>query len=202
MIGTPPTVVAEATDTIWSPWPPSTIALTSLAEEPVSHGEEGAEAGACRGCRPAEDALLRKAGDVLGHVAHGVERVRDDDQDGVRRAGDHLLGDGRDDALVRGHEVVAAHAGRARVAGGDDDDVGAGGLLVAVRADHRRLVAEDRAGLVDVERLALREVLDDVDENDVGVVATGDLLRGGRADRARADDGDLPALKPGRRACR
>ena len=36
-IGTPPTVVAETTGTIWSPWPPSTIAVTSFTEAPVSH---------------------------------------------------------------------------------------------------------------------------------------------------------------------
>ncbi|MCZ7588508.1 MAG: hypothetical protein M5U27_06550 [Gaiella sp.] len=34
--GTPPTVVADTTGTIWSPWPPSTIAWTSFTEEPVS----------------------------------------------------------------------------------------------------------------------------------------------------------------------
>ena len=34
--GTPPTVVAETTGTIWSPCPPSTIAVTSLTDEPVS----------------------------------------------------------------------------------------------------------------------------------------------------------------------
>ena len=34
--GTPPTVVAETTGTIWSPWPPSTIAWTSFTDEPVS----------------------------------------------------------------------------------------------------------------------------------------------------------------------
>src|SRR5881398_760222 len=35
--GTPPTVVALTTGTIWSPWPPSTIAVTSLTDEPVAH---------------------------------------------------------------------------------------------------------------------------------------------------------------------
>ena len=35
-IGTPPTVVAETTETIWSPWPPSTTAATSLTDAPVS----------------------------------------------------------------------------------------------------------------------------------------------------------------------
>jgi hypothetical protein len=34
--GTPPTVVAETTGTIWSPWPPSTIAVTSFTDDPVS----------------------------------------------------------------------------------------------------------------------------------------------------------------------
>jgi hypothetical protein len=33
--GIPPTVVAETTETIWSPWPPSTIAVTSLTDAPV-----------------------------------------------------------------------------------------------------------------------------------------------------------------------
>jgi hypothetical protein len=35
--GIPPTAVAETTGTIWSPWPPSTIAVTSFVEAPVSH---------------------------------------------------------------------------------------------------------------------------------------------------------------------
>jgi hypothetical protein len=34
--GTPPTVVADTTETIWSPWPPSTTACTSFTDEPVS----------------------------------------------------------------------------------------------------------------------------------------------------------------------
>ena len=50
------------------------------------------------------------------------------------RGGDHLLGHGRDDLLVRRHEVVAAHARLAREAGRDHDDLGARRLVVAVRA--------------------------------------------------------------------
>ena len=112
------------------------------------------------------------------------------------RVRDHLLGDGADDLLVRRDEVVAAHPGLAREAGGDHDDLRAGGLLVAVRARDVRLVAEHGAHLVDVERLALRQVLDDVDEHDVRVVARGQHLRAGRADVAAADDGDLAARSP------
>ena len=67
----------------------------------------------------------------------------------------------------------------------------AGGLLVAVRAGDVRLVAEHGAHLVDVERLALRQALLDVDEDDVGVVARREHLRARRADVPGADDGDL-----------
>ena len=40
MIGTPPTVVADTTETIWSPWPPRTTACTSLTDEPVSQARK------------------------------------------------------------------------------------------------------------------------------------------------------------------
>ena len=83
--GTPPTVVAETTETIWSPWPPSTTALTSFTERAGLPGDERLEAGGVEDARLAEDALLREAGDVLRDVAHRVERVRDDDQDRVGR---------------------------------------------------------------------------------------------------------------------
>src|SRR4030095_8766666 len=76
---------------------------------------------------------------------------------------------------------------------GDHDDVGPRGLLLAVRPDHGRLVAQDGCRLVDVERLALREVRDDVDEDDVGVVAARELTRARGADVPGTDDGDLLA---------
>ena len=104
-----------------------------------------------------------------------------------------LLGDALDDLAVRGEQVVAAHAGLARQARGDHDDVGARGLVVGVRADDVRLVADHRPGLVQVERLALRQALDDVHQHDVGVVTLGQPLRGRRADVARSDDCDLPS---------
>ena len=68
-------------------------------------------------------------------VAHRVERVGDDDEDGVGRDG---RGADRDDAAhdagVLGQQVVAAHARLAGQAGGDDDDVRAGRVGVVVRA--------------------------------------------------------------------
>ena len=99
-----------------------------------------------------------------------------------------------DDPGVLGQEVVAAHARLAGQARGHDDDLAAGRVRVVVRAGHLGVVADDRGGLGEVERLALRQPLDDVDEDDVGEAGLDDPLGRGGADVAGADDGDLAAL--------
>ena len=188
----PPTVVAETTGTIWSPWPPSTIAVTSLTDAPVAQEMKVEKRAVSRIPAMPNTRLFGQPETLLAtwHIASsGFETM-------IRIAS----GDWRTAASTTAptifsfvvHEVVAAHARRARLAGGDDDHVGAGRLVVAVRADDARLEAEHGAHLVDVERLALREVLDDVDEDDLGVVAAGQLERAGRAHVAGADDGHLP----------
>ena len=103
------------------------------------------------------------------------------------------LDDGPDDAGVLGQQVVPAHPRLAGQARGHDDDVGAGGVGVVVRADDPGVVADDRRRLGEVEALALRQPLDDVDEDDVGQPGLGDALGGRGADVAGADDGDLVA---------
>ena len=60
--------------------------------------------------------------------------------------------------------------------------------------DDVRLEAQHCSHLVQVERLSLRKVLDDVHEDDVRVVAASELERAGRADVAAPDDGDLAPL--------
>ena len=46
--GTPPTVVADTTGTIWSPCPPSTIAVTSFTDRPVSQAINAAKRAVSR----------------------------------------------------------------------------------------------------------------------------------------------------------
>src|SRR5207253_11269300 len=111
--------------------------------------------------------------------------------DRVLRPLHDLLRHRADDGLVRRDEVVAAHARGARLARGDHDDIRALGLLVAVRPGDPWLVPDHGGRLVQVQRLALRVVRDDVDEDDVRVVGAGDLLRARRADVAGTDDRDL-----------
>ena len=82
-----------------------------------------------------------------------------------------MLLDGRgrpgDDLGVLADEIVAAHAGLAREAGGDDHHVGARDRGIVVAAGDLGVEALDRRGLGDVERLALRHAVEDVEQDDV-----------------------------------
>ena len=126
-------------------------------------------------------------------MAHCVERVADHDDHCVGGGGDRLAGHLVDDLHVDAEQVVAAHAGLARHAGGDHHDFGASGRFVVGRAADGRVHADDGAGLVHIERLALGQALDDVDQDDIGVAALGQPLGGRRAHIARPDDGHLGA---------
>ena len=56
-------------------------------------------------------------------AGHDVQRVADDDQDGVGGVRGDLFADRADDLGVLREQVVARHARLARQAGGDDDHV-------------------------------------------------------------------------------
>ena len=114
-------------------------------------------------------------------------------EDRVRRLRRGLFDDRPDDPGILRKQVVPAHPGLAGEPGGDHDDVRAGRIGVVVRADDPRVVTDDRRGLGEVESLALRQPLHDVDEDDVGETRLGDPLRGRGADIAGTDDGDLVA---------
>ena len=98
------------------------------------------------------------------------------------------------DLEVDAEEVVAAHAGLARHAGGDDDHVG------ALRSPHSRCAPVYLAskpstgdGLGDVERLALRNAFRDVEEDDVAEFLQADEMGERAADLSGADERDLLA---------
>ena len=92
---------------------------------------------------------------------------------------------------VDAEQVVAAHAGLPRHAGGDDDHVRAGDVGVGTRPRQLRVEALDRPGFGDVERLALRNAVDDVEEDDVAQFLHGGQMRQRPADLARPDQSNL-----------
>ena len=94
---------------------------------------------------------------------------------------------------IDAEQIVAAHAGLARHAGGDDAHVGAFDALVGVGAAIFGVETFDRRGLRDVERLALRDALHDVEHHDVAQLLQTDEVGERAADLARADQCNLLA---------
>jgi hypothetical protein len=96
-------------------------------------------------------------------------------------------------SVIRVEQVVAAHAGLARDAGGDHDDVGIRGVFVIVGAADIGVALLDGHGLEQIESLALGHAFDDVDEHDVGEFLGGDPVSGRCAHVAGTYDGDFLA---------
>ena len=154
-------------------------------------GEEIAEARRVEHAGHADHLLLRQAGEFLQRPHHGVERVGDADDEGVRRV---FLDAGADlphHLEIDAEQIVAAHAGLARHAGGDDADVGALDGVVAVGAGELGVETIDRRGFGDVERLALRDAFHDVEHHDVAEFLEADEVGERAADLAGADQRNL-----------
>ena len=88
--------------------------------------QERAEAGRIENASHPHDSILGEPRGVVGVLHHCVERIRDDDQGGLRRLPHDLSNDGADDLHVGEQQIVAAHTGLTGYPRGDDDDVGAG----------------------------------------------------------------------------
>ena len=152
-------------------------------------GNEGAEAGGIEHSGHADHALARKSAELVGGLGHGVQRIRDNDQNAVGRMLNGFADYGFHDVVVRVEKIVAAHAGLARDAGSDDYDVGVGGVFVVVRSGDVGVALLDGHGFEQIEAFALRHAFDDVDKDDVGKFFGGDPVSGGGAYVAGADDG-------------
>ena len=129
-------------------------------------------------------------------VDHRVERIADDDDERIRA---DLLGIGRDvtnDGQVRGHEVVARLTRFSRNPRGDDEDVGPLEIGPAGGPPDVHVVADDRAVLLEVERLALGEALPGghVEQEDVAELFVREEARELAADVPRTDQSDFVAL--------
>src|SRR3546814_2127111 len=90
-------------------------------------------------------------------------------------------------------QVVAAHAWLAGDAGRGDDHVRAGDVGIFVGSGDLRVKAFDRAALAKVQRLALRDAFDDVEQDDVAQFLDRRQMSERPADVACADERDLLA---------
>ena len=132
-------------------------------------------------------------GRLQRNVAHGVQWIGDDDDDGIRRILGRLLSDAAHDVHVDAQQVVAAHSRLARRSRCDDYDIRTRRCRIIVGASYGHVVANDWASFGKVECLALRQVLDDVDQDNVGNISLGQILGGRCADHAGPDHRDFRA---------
>ena len=134
---------------------------------------------------------MRQAREFAQRPDHGIQRVGDADHEGVRRVFLQALTHGLHDLEVDAQKVVAAHPRLARPAGGEDADIGARDIGVRGGALERRVKALDRAGLGNVQRLALGGAFGDVEQDDVAEFLDGREMGKRAADLACADERDL-----------
>ena len=108
-----------------------------------------------------------------------------------------MLADGGADRLhdagVDADQVVAAHAGLAGNARGNDHDIGARNDRIVAAAGHLGVEAFDRGRLCDVQRLAVRHAFRDVEHGDVAKFLQACQQGERAADLAGADERDFIA---------
>jgi hypothetical protein len=156
-------------------------------------GEEIAEARGVQHARHADHLLVRHARGLLQRPHHGVERVGDADDEGI---GGILLDAGADllhHLEVDAQQIVAAHAGLARHAGGDDADLGVVERLIGIGAGEMRVEAVDRGRLRDIQRLALRHALGDIEHDHVAELFQANEVSQRSADLTGANQCNLVA---------
>jgi hypothetical protein len=140
--------------------------------------------------------MLGAAGDLLERVHHRVERVRDVDHERVGADALQLVRHVGHDLQVGVEQVLARHARLARDAGGDDDDVGAGQVVVVRGAGDQGVVALDGRHLLHVERFALGQTFGrgDVQQHHIAQLLLSREQRQVAADLSGADESDLSSL--------
>jgi hypothetical protein len=113
------------------------------------------------------------------------------DHEGVRRVLLDAVADRRHDLEVDAQEVVAAHAGLARHAGGDDHHVRALDVRIVLGAAVLGVEPVNGRGLGDVETFALGDAFGDVEEHHVPQFLQADEVGKRPADHSRANERDL-----------
>ncbi len=176
-----------------SPWPPMTNAVTSSAETLNSSARKCRKRAEFEHTRHADDLVLGQAGELLQCPDHGVERVGDADHERIRRIFADAFADGFHDLEVDAQQIVTAHAGLAWHAGGHDADIRAFDGSVVAGAGETGILAENRRGLGNVQRLALGGAFIEVQQNHVAKLFARRNMGECSADHSRSDECDFLA---------
>src|SRR5206468_1778923 len=137
-----------------------------------------------------------KPAGMEGNMAHGVQRVADSDNDAVRRVRYGASGNVPHDLGIRSQKIIPAHPGFPRNARGNDDDIRAGRVLIVVGPDNVAVIAFDGTRLEHIQRLSLRDTLEDVDHYHVRQLAIYQPLSQCRSHISGSYDGHLLSHRP------
>ena len=160
----------------------------SSTETSSGLGQKRPVAGGVEHAGHAQHPLAGEAAGLHRDVAHHVEGIGDDHDDGLRRDPGDLLRHRAHDAGVGLDQVVPAHPRLPGDPGRNDEHVRASGLVVAVAADDPGVEALDGSRLPLVEPLALRHAVHDVHhDHGPGEIFFGQPLRRSRSDVSRPD---------------
>ena len=143
--------------------------------------------------RHTHDPLPGQAAHLFGHVAHGVQGVADDDQEGVGRFRHDFLGHRGHDVLIGIDQIFPAHPRFPGDAGGDDDDLGVFGGGVVIGPHHLGVKAEDRARLHQVQGFALGHAFHHIHQHHIAQLPGGSPMGTRSPHVARSDNGNLRA---------
>ena len=135
--------------------------------------------------------MRRQAREFLQSPDHRIKRVGDADHEGLGGVLGDAFAHGFHDLEVDAQKVIAAHAGFARHACGDDADIGACDVGIVVRALEFGIEPLGRAAFGDVECFALRRALGDVEQDDIPQFLERDEVGECATDLTGADQRDL-----------
>jgi hypothetical protein len=127
----------------------------------------------------------------VSDIGHGIQRIGDNDQDGIWRILYNILRNLFDNLGVDGEQIIAAHSGLAGNPCGDNNDVGISRILVIVGADDIGIKTLDGSGLAQVESFALRHAFNDINDADIPQLLGCSPVGRGGAYETSANDSDL-----------
>ncbi len=153
--------------------------------------EEVAETGRIQHAGHAADLVCRQPREFLQRPDHRIERVGDADDERVGGMGGDAFAHRFHDLEVDPQEIIAAHAGFARDACGDDADIGPRDIGIGLRAPERGVEPFGRAGFRDIESLALGGAFGDVEQDDIAQFLERGEMGERAADLSGADQRNL-----------
>ena len=154
-------------------------------------GEEAPEARAVENTGHAHDFVFGETKFDTGEIRHYIERVADDDDNGIRCIGFDCVRDATNDTGVNLQQIVTTHAGLAGNAAGNDNNITAFDVGGIIGAGDLGIETFEHGGFHHVECLALRQTFDDVNHRDIGDFFFGNPLCGGGADKAGTEDSNF-----------